>query len=131
MSREGRRQFKIYGPAHFRATWEKFLEIAHRDGQTASELIRIWVEGYVKRKDPGNPQRPITAYVEGHEDQEKLQTSIFLKDLHNLARHHGETLPYRLIIKYLKDLGVKPLRRKVMANALAHELKERGITIPY
>ncbi|GAH48039.1 unnamed protein product, partial [marine sediment metagenome] len=64
-----RRQFKIYGPPHFVPTWEKFLEICERDGQSASSLIRIWVEGYVHRKDPGNPQRPITAYAPGHEDE--------------------------------------------------------------
>ncbi len=53
-------EVKIYAPLHFKATWKKFLEICERDGQSASELVRIWVEGYVQRKDPGNPQRPLT-----------------------------------------------------------------------
>ena len=128
MSRS-KRAYKIYGPAHFRATWEKFLEIAHRDGQSASELIRVWVEGYVARKDPGNPQRPLTSWVEGHEDQEALEEKELLAWLSEYAEERGGKVLYRHIVEVLRGTGVPPVRRAAMAEDLARRLTKAGFSI--
>jgi hypothetical protein len=96
-----RKTYIIYGPAHFRATWAKFLEISQRDGQSGSELIRIWIEGYVKRKDPGNPQRPITAYAPGHEDELALRLKEIYARLRAYAEDNGGNIPRGRIIREL------------------------------
>ena len=79
MSRD--RKVAIYAPAHFRATWIKYLEICERDGTNASREIRRFVQGQVARRDPGNPQTPLTAFVEGHEDE-------FAEEVRTLLREH-------------------------------------------
>ena len=111
--------------------WKKFRELAFRDRMSMSGLIEGFIKDWVHRKDPGNPQRPLTAYVEGHEDQEKLLTKGYLEDLHGLAIYYCNVLPLHRIVSYLKVRGVKPLRRKAMADALAYDLNERGIKIQY
>ena len=128
MSRS-KRAYKIYGPAHFRATWEKFLEIAHRDGQSASELIRVWVEGYVARKDPGNPQRPLTTWVEGHEDQEALAEKELFAWLSEYAEERRGEVQYRHIIRVLREAGVPSTRVAAMTKDLARRLSKAGVSV--
>jgi hypothetical protein len=122
------KQFKIYGPLKFRATWDKFLEICHRDGQPASELIRIWVEGYVKRKDPGNPQRPITAYAPGHEDEQALRVQQAYAMLRAYAEDNGDNIPRSRI---LRELGAHLAGRPKVAAAdrMEQRLIEDGVKV--
>ena len=121
-------EVKIYAPAHFKATWKKFLEICERDGQSASELVRIWVEGYVARKDPGNPQRPITAYAPGHEDEyARLQQEIFSKLL-GVAENRGGYLPWLRIVDELKPL-LSGHARVDAAEKLARRLTKAGVRV--
>ena len=124
-----KKQFKIYGPAHFRATWKKFQEIAHRDGHSASGLVRIWVEGYVQRKDPGNPQRPLTAWSPGHDDQLSLDVQELYKRLFVAADKRGGELPYKLIVNSLYGTGVPAVRRPNLANQLATRLSRDGVRV--
>jgi len=63
----------FYAPQAFRPIWEKFKKIAKREGLSSSQLLRRIIEDYVRLHDPGNPQRPITAFVEGHLDSYKAQ----------------------------------------------------------
>jgi len=122
------KEVTIYAPLHFKATWRKFLEICERDGQSASEFVRIWVEGYVQRKDPGNPQRPLTAWTPGHEDQEALVLQEVYAKLLRIAKDSGGEL------KYLRILGELSchLRDKQLATAIdemAWRLQKAGIKV--
>jgi len=119
---------EIYAPAHFKATWEKFLEITRRDGQSASELIRIWVEGYVQRKDPGNPQRPITAWVPGHADTLVLLFRDALTKLEGIATRRGGELSRRMIVEEIRPF-VKGAAMGRAADSIARDLIRRGFKV--
>ena len=119
----------IYAPPHFKATWRKFLEICERDGVSASHLVRVWVEGYVQRKDPGNPQRPITAWSPGHDDQLSLEVQELYRQLFFSADKRGGELPYKLIVNSLYGTGVPAVRRPGLANQLATRLSRDGVRI--
>jgi len=123
------RKVAIYATPGFKATWRKFLEICERDGVSASHLVRVWVEGYVARKDPGNPQRPITAFVEGHEDEIKAAWSSTLKDLIARAEHLGGELRYADVLQVLKDQGLKGRMLVTRADSMCESLKKIGVTI--
>lgn len=123
-----RKHYEIYGPPHFRATWTKFLEICERDGQSASELIRIWIEGYVERKDPGNPQRPITAWAPGHMDEQALRLYEAYARLKVYAEDNGGNIPYRRILRELEPhlMG----RSKIAAaEKMEHRLIKDGVKV--
>ena len=97
------KEVKIYAPAHFKPTWEKFKKICDRDGTSASEQVRIWVEGFVARKDPGNPQRPLTAFVEGHPDEQAARYSGLLQELLTIAQNRGGEIRYSMIVRALRE----------------------------
>lgn len=127
MSGRGKK-YQFYGPAYFKATWKKFLEICERDSQSGSELIRIWVEGYVVRKDPGNPQRPITAYAPGHEDEyARLQQEIFSKLL-GVAEDRGGYLPWGRMLDEVKPF-LSGQARVDAAEKLGRRLTKAGVRI--
>lgn len=123
-----RKQFKIYGPARFRATWNKFLEIAQRDGQSASELIRVWVEGYVQQKDPGNPQRPITGWIPGHEDEQALRFQELVSKLEGIASRRGGEVTRWMILSELEPL-FKGAARARAADRLSRALTRNGVRV--
>ncbi|MBA7702355.1 hypothetical protein ES703_111119 [subsurface metagenome] len=118
----------IYAPAWFKATWKKFLEICERDGVSASHLIRVWVDGYVKRKDPGNPQRPLTAYVPGHEDALALNLPEILSKLELYASSQRNELDWSIINDELKPYVHGAARMRATDNII-RELKKRGIKV--
>ena len=127
MSKRWRGVF-IYAPAHFRATWKKFLDILEREGKTGSQEIRIWVEGYVRRKDPGNPQRPLTAWVPGHEDELALQFQEIIDKLHKIASRRQGELTYWMIINELKP-HVQGAALVRAAERVARELAAQGVKV--
>ncbi len=118
----------IYAPAWFKATWKKFLEICERDRVSASYVIRVWVEGYVHNKDPGNPQRPITAYVSGHEDELVLNLPEILSKLEAYASIRRNELPWSMIHDELKPY-LQGVARVQAAERVYKELRSRGIKI--
>ena len=122
---------EIYAPAHFRATWDKFKEILERDGTTPSAELRTWIEGYVARKDPGNPQRPITAYVKDHEDEVAMKRTEKIKRYLDRSILFGGEIRFRRIVDDMKADGVPPHRREPMAKAMATDLEKLGVTIVY
>ena len=127
MSGRGKK-YQFYGPDHFRATWKKFLEICERDNQSGSELIRIWVEGYVTRKDPGNPQRPLTAYAPGHKDKYvRLQQEIFSKLL-GVAENRGGHIPWLRIVEELEPF-FNGRARVDAAKKMASRLTKAGVQV--
>ena len=127
----GRKQFKIYGPAHFAATWRKYLEICERDGTNASREIRKYVAGQVARRAPGNPQPPLTAFIEGHEDADTRAWSTMLKELLARAEHLSGELSFREILLVFKDKGVKGPRLPSRAQSMARALEKLGVKIWY
>jgi len=122
---------EIYAPAHFRATWKKFKEILERDGTTPSAELRTWIEGYVARKDPGNPQRPLEAFVEGHPDAIKAAWSTMLTELLARAEHYGGDLPYTEVLEAFKAQGVKGPRLPSRAQSMARGLEKLGVRVWY
>ena len=119
---------KIYMPDHFKETWAKYLEICRRDGKTASAEIRLFVDGQVKRRDPGNPQRPITAYSPGHRDHVVLQEQEVFKKLQAMALEDRGQLRWSQILEGLEgSLTGKPLVDA--AEKLALRLHKAGVKI--
>jgi len=118
----------IYAPVGFKATWRKFLEICERDRVSASHLIRVWVEGYVRRKDPGNPQRPLTAYVPGHEDELALNLPDIMRKLELYASSRRNELPWSMLHDELKPY-LQGAARVRAAERVYKELRSRGIKI--
>lgn len=123
-----RKEVAIYAPPHFKATWKKFLEICERDGQSASELVRIWVEGYVQRKDPGNPQRPLTAYAPGHEDEQALRIQESYTRLRVLAAKSRDELNFVLILRELEP-HFKGRPKVAAAEKLEQRLRGDGVKV--
>lgn len=127
-----RKQFKIYGPDHFRLTWEKFVAICARDGTSASEAIRLFVEGQVAKRDPGNPQKTIGAYVEGHEDELAARRSDFIKDMILESEKRGGTLPRSLLVKFFRErYQVVGFRIVPMVTSILEDLEKLGVVVTY
>lgn len=122
------KEVTIYAPLHFKATWKKFLEICERDGQSASELVRIWVEGYVQRKDPGNPQRPLTAYVPWHEDEQALRVQEAYTRLRFLAAKSRDELDFVRILTELEP-HFKGRPKVAVAEKLEKRLRGDGVKV--
>lgn len=123
------KQYEIYAPPGFMPTWRKFLEICERDRQSAGELIRIFVEGQVRGRDPGNPQRPLTAWAPGHRDAEKRQEQDFFAWLTEYADNRRNEVPYRQIVDLLREMDVPPSRRPTLAGELATRLTKAGVRV--
>jgi len=123
------RQYEIYAPPGFVATWRKFQEICARDRQTTGDLIRVYVEGQVRNRDPGNPQRPISAWVPGHPDQAALEEQELLKMLKAFAEHRGGEIRHKDVVETLRDAGVPPARRVAMADDLSRRLSKDGVKV--
>ena len=118
----------IYAPAWFKNTWKKFLEICERDNVSGSHLIRVWVAGYVQHRDPGNPQRPLTAYVPGHEDELALNLPEIMSKLDAYASIRRNELPWSMIHDELKPY-LQGVARVRAAERVYKELRSRGIKI--
>lgn len=122
-------EVKIYAPAHFKATWEKYLEICERDGTNASREIRRFVEGQVARRDPGNPQRTLGTFVEGHEDELAAKRSDLLKELIARAAKSDGTLSRREVIEEYKALGAKGNMRVELTRSMCEDLEKLGVKV--
>ena len=122
------KKLAFYGPAHFIPTWNKFLEISKRDGQSASSLLCIWIEGYVHRKDPGNPQRPLTAYSSGHEDEiTRIEQDIFNKFLAIAEQDNGHIRRIRILQELMPML--KGQQRVDVADKFTRRLTKAGVKV--
>ena len=126
-----RKQYKIYGPGHFKYTWEKYLEICARDGTNASREIRRFVEGEVAKRDPGNPQRTLGTFVEGHVDEQAAKRSDMLKSFIARAEANNGEIKKRYIIKAYKDKPIPGWRRVIIIESMIKDLKLLGVTIVY
>jgi len=95
---------------------------------SASHLIRVWVEGYVRTRDPGNPQRPLTAYVPGHEDALALKLPEILSELELYASSHRNELDWSMIHNELSSY-LQGAARVRAADKIYKELRSRGIKV--
>ena len=129
MSRKGPRSFRIYGPGHFKYTWEKYLEICDRDGTSASKEIRQFVEGQVSKRDPGNPQTTLGTYVDGHEDQVAAKRSDVVKELIERAQKQDGYVRYREVLARFMD--VEGNKRVVLTKSMCEDLKKLGVRVLY
>jgi len=122
------KEVKIYAPPRFKETWAKYLEICKRDGRSASEEIRVFVEGQVRGRDPGNPQRPITAYSPGHRDQVVLQEQEIFKRLQGVAVENRSEVRWSRI---LEELGGTLTGQPLVAAAekMGRRLNKAGVKI--
>jgi len=117
----------IYVRIGFKATWQKYLEICERDGTNASREIRKFVEGQVAKRDPGNPQRTLGTYVEGHEDELLARRSDLVKELLELASMQGGEVRYRQVLERYMD--VKGHKRVALTESMCGDLKKLGVVI--
>jgi len=125
----GRKTCVFYCPVGFEATWEEFKRILKDEGKTMSQELRIWIEGYVKRKDPTNPQRPLTAWSPENEDHHTPQEEELYTFLYTYADKRGGELTYKLIVNYLQGSGVHYTARSALADELAKRLSKAGIRV--
>ena len=86
------------------------------------------MEGYVHRKDPGNPQRPLTAYVPGHEDELALNLPEILRRLEAYASSRRNELDWSMILNELKPY-LQGAARVLAAERIYKELRIRGIKV--
>lgn len=123
-----RTRVEIYSPVGFHATWSKFKEMCDRDGQSASELVRIWIERYVAVKDPSNPQKPLTAYDPTHIDYYNQGKEHIKGYLLGRAKKIDMTLKWSAIIWEFRDIPVIKTRIK-RAEEMMRELTQEGVKV--
>ena len=122
----GKIRTTIYIPEEL---WKKFCEIVRRDRDKMSGVIEGLVRDWVHRKDPGNPQRPLTAWDPGHEDQEKLQEKELYTWIYEYADEHGGEIYYKNIIRILREAEVTKTRIAAMTVDFAKRLSKDGIGV--
>lgn len=131
MGRVKGKHISIYVPIGFKATWEIFLKICERDGTNAATEIRKYVELQVKRRAPGNPQPPLTAFMSGHRDELTKKRSDVLKACITRAQEAGGEVRHRDIISMLMDGGWAGSSRLEVAESLEEDLKKFGVAVVY
>jgi len=110
-------------------TWEKFKTLARRDHMKMSCIVEDLILEWVRRKDPGNPQRPLTAWTPGHRDEEARQAQDIFAWLAEYAEERDGWVPYKHIIEVLKETSVPPARRPDLADDLARRLSRAGVKV--
>jgi len=121
--------YTFYARPGFEETWKKLQAILKKEGKNVSQELRIWIEGYVHRHDPGNPQRPLTAYVPGSKDHDAMISGGLRQELRRVATNYGGSIPMWRILRELKDRGVPPRRRAAAAQSLAKQLHKAGVQV--
>ena len=86
------------------------------------------MEGYVQRRDPGNPQRPITAWAPGHGDEQALRVQEVYGRLEAYAEENGGEVGYRRIVEELAP-HLQGRVRVLKADELARRLIRAGVKV--
>jgi len=88
------------------------------------------VEGQVAKRDPGNPQPPLTAFFEGHEDVTAKRRSDTIKELLIDADKRGNELTYAHVARAIREAS-NPLGYMipVLAKSMCEDLVKLGVTI--
>lgn len=111
--------------------WKKFKEYTARDRYKMSNLIEEFIREWVHEHGGINPQRPLTAYVEGHPDEEKLQEQQLYAWLREFAMERRVEIRYKTIVQTLREAQVPRARINALAKDIAARLKKDDITVLY
>lgn len=99
-------QLKIYIPREYQVIIEKAKEIVRREGRSLSSLIMQLLRDYVQVHYPGNPQLPLSKFIEKSED--KSVCSVEGCDspaAYQVFLDHGRVIEkIRVCEKHLRDL---------------------------
>jgi len=118
----------FYIPRDFLRTWEKFLQIAKREGRKASIIIRDFIAHYVEVHDPGNPQARITSYAEGG----PVDAAIIEGQIREFFRHldaEGYDVQWRRIVSLCKQNVPDVDAALTMAKRVSRWLHGRGVKV--
>jgi hypothetical protein len=85
----------------YKPYWEKLKEMCSRERVSVSKIVNELIVDYVTKHDPGNPQRPLTAYAPGHEDEQALRMQEAYARLVNYAADNGGNIPRTRIVREL------------------------------
>lgn len=125
------KHISIYVPIGFKATWQKYLEICERDGTNAAKEIRQFVVGQVSRRDPGNPQRTLGTFVEGHEDEIAARRSDLVKELLGKAELQDGEVKYHQVLEAFKDRPIPGWKKVALTKSMISTLKLLGVATVY
>ncbi len=106
--------------------WEKAKKIAQRDGYKLSNILEELLENWVRAKDPGNPQRPITAYMDGHPDRITAIRQEALKQAREIAEWRGE-ITFTQILNLLREIPYPTKYQE--AEKIASQLYKEGFRV--
>jgi len=119
----------FYIPRDFMRIWEKFLQIAKREGRKASIIIRDFVAHYVEVHDPGNPQARITSYAEGGAADVAAVEGRIREYFRFRFESKGLDVTYRQIVGLCKEKTRDTKAALAMAQRVARWLGERGVKV--
>jgi len=92
--------------------------------------IRRFVEGQVAKRDPGNPQPPLTAFFEGHEDVKAKRRSDTIKELLIDADKRGGELTYAHVVQAIRAASSPAgFAIPVLARSMCEDLVKLGVRI--
>jgi len=118
----------FYFPEEFKKTWERFQQIARREGKNASILLRDFVARYVDIHDPGNPQARLTSFAEGG----PVDAAI----IEGRVREHfraraawGSDVRWRDIVQMCKLESSDKSAALAMAERVSDWLRGRGVKV--
>jgi len=96
----------LYVPQEYAIIVKKAREIARREGRSLSNLVMDLLRDYVRIHEPGNPQLPLTRFVEGAEDSKVCSVEGCDAEAAFLVYvDHGKVIEkMRLCEKHLRDL---------------------------
>lgn len=109
--------------------WDKFIILSSRDHDPASAIVEGLVSRWVQEHDPGNPQRPLTAWAPGHPDEEAKVKQDHFSWLKEYAGERRNQVTYKDILIALKEAGVPPPKRPDMADDLAKRLSKEKVRV--
>jgi len=121
-----RKQYVFYGDHLFEEEWSKFREILDRDGTNASAVLRSWIRDFNRRKAPGNPQRTITAFIQGHQDFMEILKREVLEECLKQAHKRSNEIEFSKIMGLLRERNCPNVD---IGNWIAGELFRLGIRI--
>ena len=103
------------------------MELAKRDGLKISNIVAELLEEWIRRKAPGNPQRPITAYIRGHRDHLTRIRKEALRRAEEMAGWRRE-IEFREIRELLREVP-DSRTRNIISEEIARELSRRGVRV--
>jgi len=115
-------------PEEEKAIWDKFKQIARREGKTANTLIWAHIVEYVDIHDPGNPQLRITSFSpEGTQTIEQAIGRIRQQCL-DYAKKRGE-VSLRIIEEFMKEAKIRGPTFQPIRDRIAKWLSDREVKV--